>query len=195
MIRAMQAPATLSPALSPQGRGGVMGHAPRAVAAFSTFLPSPSRGEGPGERVTTVVRSAPTPAIGLHPCRSGALAAIRAVAPSRHRPGGGPPTYRSTRKGQAVVVRPLARQQARAVAVAAIVQPTPTPTIRCRSGALAAIRAVAPSRHRPGGGPPAYRSTRKGQAVVVQPRKLQQPRTGAFMPSGCSPRSFTRSVH
>ncbi len=35
---------------------------------------------------------------------------------------------------------------------------------------------------------PPCRSTRKGQAVVVMPMNWQQPRTGAFMPSGCSPR-------
>jgi len=32
------------------------------------------------------------------------------------------------------------------------------------------------------------RRTRKGQAVVAMPMNWQQPRTGAFMPSGCSPR-------
>ena len=83
----------------------------------------------------------------------------------------------------------------------------------CRSGALAAIgrwnhhgnraeggpptmarprhdfRAAEPSRQS-GRGRPSYNcgSTRKGQAVVVMPINWQQPRTGAFMPSGCSPR-------
>ncbi len=83
----------------------------------SAFLPAPSRGEGQGERVTAAIR--PTPAIGLHPCRSGALAAIRAVAPSRHRPEGGPPTCRSGALAAIRAVEPSRRQQPRTGALAA----------------------------------------------------------------------------